>query len=102
MKDVDPKIKRLFPWALFLVVAALLLFASTRVHSEEDIWACYGSQRYEAMSSGWPACNEPKSELCSRLHQYLLSHTVKEARAAAKANYIPQFMINRAERCPHD
>jgi hypothetical protein len=32
-KDVDPKIKRFFPWALFLVLAAMLFLASM-VHAE--------------------------------------------------------------------
>jgi hypothetical protein len=57
-RDVDPKIKRLFPWALFLVLAAAFAFAAGRVHAEEDLYACYGSSRYQAMYSSWPECNE--------------------------------------------
>jgi len=97
-KDVDPKIKRLFPWALFLVLAALFAFAATRVHAEEDVWACYASQRYQAMSSGWPQCNE-MSELCSRVRQYLNSHTVEEGRAEAVRLNLPAWLRAKAERC---
>jgi hypothetical protein len=32
-KDVDPKIKRFFPWALFLALAALLAFGAMIVHA---------------------------------------------------------------------
>lgn len=100
-RDVDPKIKALFPWALFLVLAALFAFMATRVHAEEDVWACYGSQRYEAMSSGFPQCNE-LGRLCKDVTEYLNSHTKEEGRAEAKRRNIPQWLIARAERCiPH-
>lgn len=69
-RDVDPKIKRLFPWALFLVLAAIFAFAATRVRAEADVWACYGSARYQAMSSDWPRCDKPGG----RLAAYCLSH----------------------------
>lgn len=99
-RDVDPKVKRFFPWALFLALAALLVFASTKVRAEEDVWACYNSQRYQAMSSGWPQCNE-LSTLCSRVQQYLGSHTVEEGRAEAKKLNAPDWLVRRAERCIH-
>lgn len=97
-RDIDPKIKALFPWALFLVLAALLLFMTGRVHAEEDVWACYGSSRYQAMSSGWPQCNE-MSTLCLRVRQYLNSHTVEEGRAEADRIHLPQWLRTKAERC---
>jgi hypothetical protein len=37
-KDVDPRIKRLFPWSLFLLVATLFLLAScemARAHPDQ-------------------------------------------------------------------
>lgn len=98
LKDVDPKIKRLFPWLLFLVLAAGLVLATTRVHAEEDVWACYGGQRYQAMSSGWPQCNE-MSYLCARVRQYLLGHTVEEGRAEAKKLNAPDWLVRKAEKC---
>ncbi len=99
-KDIDPAIKQLFPWSLFLVVAALLLLASCyrKAHAEEDIWACYGSARYEAMSSGWTPCNE-MSTLCVKVREYLQSHSAAEARAQAVAKHIPTWLIRKAERC---
>lgn len=101
MNKIDPGVKRFFPWALFLVLAALLAFAASRVHAEEDVWACYGSQRYQAMSSNWVQCNEMgrKGELCSRVEQYLLSHTVEEGRAEAAKNNVPAWLRAKAERC---
>lgn len=98
--EIDPTVKRFFPWALFLALAALCaLGAITLAHSEEDIWACYGSQRYQAMSSGWPPCNTPKSELCQRVEQYLLGHTLEEGRAKAVELGVPAWLVRRAERC---
>ena len=96
-RDVDPKTKRFFPWALFLVIAGLLVLA-TCAHAEEDVWACYGSQRYQAMSSGWVQCNE-MSTLCGRVRQYLNSHTVEEGRAEATRLNLPAWLRAKAERC---
>ena len=66
--------------------------------AEADVWACYGSARYEAMSSAWTPCNE-MSELCLRVRNYLQSHTADEARATARAKHIPEWIIRKAERC---
>lgn len=56
-QDVDPKVKRFFPWALFLVLAALLALATTCAHAQDqDPYVCYGAGRYQAMSEGKPAC----------------------------------------------
>lgn len=94
-RDVDPKIKALFPWALFLVLALVLAFAATKVHAEEDLWACYGSGRYQAMSSAWPPCNE----MCGKLKAYMQMHTEAEARAKAVEMKLPRWVIRKAERC---
>lgn len=52
-KDVDPCVRRFFPWALFLVLAAIFAFGAIRAaHGEEDQWACFGAGRYDAMSRG--------------------------------------------------
>lgn len=95
-KDVDPKIRRLFPWALFLVLAALFTFGAIRqARSEADIWACYGGQRYQAQSSAWPPCNE----ICGRVKAYVEAHGEDEARAEAKRQHLPQWLIRKAEKC---
>lgn len=99
-RDVDPKVKRFFPWALFLALAALLAYGATKVHAEEDVWACYNSQRYQAMSSGWPQCNElKKSYICGRVQQYLQSHTVEQSREEAKKQNVPAWLVAKMERC---
>src|ERR1035437_8155174 len=103
------QIKRLFPWLLLLGFAMVLMLTAVvgRAHAgferslppvEEDVWACYGAQRYQAMSSAWPACNE-MSTLCVRVQQYLQSHTVEEGRAEGAKLNIPQWLRNKAERC---
>jgi hypothetical protein len=99
MKEVDPKIKSLFPWLLFLLLAVVLLLASTQVHSEEDGYACYGAGQSEAMSSGLPPCDQLKATLCDRVRAFLSTHTEAEARAEAEARHIPNWIIRRAERC---
>jgi len=99
LKDVPPSIKRLFPWALFLVLAAILsIGACSMAHAEEDVWACYGSARYEAMSSGWAPCNEMNT-LCDKVKAYLATHSKDEARAEAVAKHVPQWIVRKAERC---
>jgi hypothetical protein len=89
-----------FPWVIFLMLTVLFLIGISRrhAHAEEDVWACYGSQRYQAMSSSWPACNE-MSTLCVRVQQYLQSHTVEEGRAEGVKLNIPQWLRSKAERC---
>lgn len=95
-QDIDPKIKRLFPWGLFLAAAALLLLATcARAYAEKDVFECYGPARYQAMSSAWPPCNE----ICGQLKGYLQTHTEAEARAAAIEKHIPAWIVKRAERC---
>jgi hypothetical protein len=96
--DIDPTVRKWFPWALFLILAAALAFGATRVHAEDDIWACYGSARYQAMSSGWTPCTEMHS-LCDKLKAYLTTHSKAEARAEAIEKHIPQWIVRKAERC---
>lgn len=95
--DIDPIVRKFFPWALFLVLA-LVLALGAKAHGEEDVWACYGAQRYQAMSSAWPACNE-MSTLCLRVRQYLGSHTEAEGRAKAVELNAPAWLVRRAEKC---
>lgn len=100
-KDVDPKIKQLFPWALFLALAVLLFLASMVVHAraDEDVWACYGPARDEAISMGMTPCNE-MSKICVKVREFLASgHTVDEGRALAAEKHIPKWIVARAERC---
>lgn len=99
-RDIDPKVRRFFPWALFLFLAALCFWgAITTAHGEQDIWACYGSARYQAMSAGWTPCNE-MSKMCVKVREYLAQgHTPEEGLALAKANNVPQWIINKAEKC---
>jgi hypothetical protein len=103
-KDVDPKIKHYFPWALFLALAALLAMGAMMVHAhaadlpEPSKFACYGSAREEAMSSGWTPCDEMNT-LCDKVKAYLTTHTKAEAYAAAAEKHLPQWLIRKAERC---
>ena len=92
-------VKNFFPWAILLVIAALFtLGACSIAYAETDVWACYGSARYEAMSSSWTPCTE-MSKLCLKVREYLQSHTADEARATARAKHIPEWIIRKAERC---
>lgn len=96
-KIYDPTIKRLFPWALFAVLAVVFFLAAmATARGEPDIWACYGAQRYEAMSSSWPPCNE----VCGRVKAFVEQHGGAEgARAEAKRIGLPKWMIRKAEKC---
>lgn len=100
--NVDPSIKGFFPWALFLALAVLLLLASMIVRAEAqepDVWACYGPAREEAISMHLTPCNE-MSNICVRVREFLSSgHTIEEGRALAAEKHIPQWIINKAERC---
>ena len=98
-RDVDPKIRRFFPWALFLALATLLALGAMIVHAhgEEDVYACYGSSRYQAMSDAWPACDE--RTFCDKVKFYLQTHTEAEARAVAVEKHLPQWIVRKAERC---
>jgi hypothetical protein len=103
LKDVDPKIKRLFPWTLFLALAVVLCMASMIVHARgadlPDVWACYGPARDEAMAAGMTPCNQ-MSNLCVKVREFLASgHTIEEGRALAEAKHFPKWIIARAEKC---
>lgn len=95
--EVDPSVRRFFPWGLFLVLAALLLLGTCdiRAHAEEDVWACYGSARYQAMYSNWPTCDD----FCGKVKSYMQMHTEAEARAAAAEKHLPEWLIKKAEKC---
>lgn len=82
------------------LVATLLIGTINCAKAEEDVWACYASQRYQAMSSSWPPCNE-LSTICLRVQEYLKSHTVEEGRAEGVRLGVPRWLRNRAERCLH-
>jgi hypothetical protein len=102
-KDVDPKIKRLFPWTLFLALTVLLLLASMVVNARgadmQDVWACYGRAREEAISMKLTPCNE-MSQICVKVREFLSSgHTIEEGRALAIEKHIPGWIIAKAERC---
>lgn len=59
-KDVDPKVKQFFPWALFLVVAIVFGIAATYIHKPTvDDYACYGRDQYQAMWDNKPICKKP-------------------------------------------
>jgi hypothetical protein len=57
---IDPKIKRLFPWVLFLVVAGLLASAAALV-GQGNNFNCY-PDRYQAIFDGRVACVHPSFE----------------------------------------
>lgn len=50
--EIDPKIKALFPWALFLVLAALFAFAATRVHASALETMCAPLKKFERSCVG--------------------------------------------------
>lgn len=77
-RDVDPKVRRFFPWALFLVAAGLLLLAS-----------CFKADAKEAPT--W---------FCAQVKAYLSTHSEKEGRAVAAAKHVPDWLIKKAEACP--
>ena len=69
-------IRRLFPWALFLALAALFAMGACSIaYAGGDV------------------------KFCATVREYLQSHTVEEARAAARAKRIPEWIIRKAERC---
>lgn len=96
------KIKRFFPWALFLVMAAILSLLAMCERApaagkmpEPDVYTCYGGGRYEAMGEGWPGCDE----WCGILKAYLTSHTEVEARALAVQKHVPAWIVRKLEKC---
>jgi hypothetical protein len=94
MKPKTPKVLI----AAVLIGAVLLCLRHAR--AEEDVYACYGSSRYEAMYDAWPACNE--RTICDKVRFYLKGHSEAEARAKAVEMHLPKWMIHKAERCIHD
>lgn len=112
-KDVDPCVRRFFPWALFLVLAAIFAFGAIRAaHGEEedpDPYACFGAGRYDAMSRGLGKEDCPKEKkaeaetwsgyTCENIREYLTTHTQAEARAKAVELHLPKWIIRRAEKC---
>lgn len=59
--DIDPKIKRLFPWGLFLTVAVILATCAMLRQAHGEPYACFGSGRYAAMSDGI-TCDDPRAK----------------------------------------
>lgn len=84
MKNIDPKIKRLFPWGLFLFLAFIFAgLAISRAHGEEV-------RKPPSTWSSWS---------CDMVKSYLTTHTIAEARAEAVAHHVPQWIIRKAEKC---
>lgn len=80
IRDVDPAIRRLFPWALFLALAlvfACLAMRAARADEGKHFW----------------------QYTCDDLRTYLQNHTVAEARAEAVARHMPRWLIRKAEKC---
>lgn len=82
---IDPKIRRLFPWALFLFLAALFALGALSEARGDD-----AHPRQAASSWHWT---------CDDLRAYLSTHTEAEARAEAVARHLPQWLIRKAEKC---
>jgi hypothetical protein len=78
VRDVDPKIKKLFPWSLFLTLA--LLFA---------LGACSLAR----------AADAKPSYTCEWVRDYLATHTEAEARAKAAELHLPKWLVRKAEKC---
>jgi hypothetical protein len=88
LKDVDPKIKRFFPWALFLVLAALFAVGACSMAHAGGLWP--REDKPSLSISDWT---------CERVRAYLATHTEAEARAQAAELHLPKWVIRRAERC---
>lgn len=113
IKDVDPKIRRLFPWALFLVLAALLALGAVAHGADAPVTdgpPCYGQAINDQTYTPWNECrrpivapSKPKSAwsewTCDKLRGYLQNHTEAEARAKAAEMHLPNWVIRRAEKC---
>lgn len=83
-KDVDPKIKALFPWALFLVLALLFSLGACSL----------------ALGADAPPQKPTWSDYtCEMLRSYLATHSEAEARAKAVELHLPKWVIRRAEKC---
>jgi hypothetical protein len=84
VRDVDPRIKRCFPWALFLALAVVLAISACSLRSAR------GGEK--------PWFN-PAEWTCEKLKGYLATHNEAEARAKAAELHLPKWIIRRAERC---
>jgi hypothetical protein len=79
LRDVDPAVRRLFPWALFLALALVFAFLAA-AHADEP------SKHF------W-------QYTCDDIRVYLQTHSVAEARAEAVARHLPRWLIRKAEKC---
>jgi hypothetical protein len=75
---VDNKIKKFFPWALFLAFALIFAVASCSMARAAD---------------------KPYPFTCQWLRDYLATHSEAEARAKAVELHLPKWIIHKAERC---
>ena len=55
VRDVDPKIRRLFPWAFFLALATLLALGAMIVHANADGITCDEVVRRVGVKPLWVA-----------------------------------------------
>lgn len=85
-KDVNPNIKRYFPWALFLVLAALISLGACSLARGDEIVP----PKPAFSVADWT---------CEKLRAYLSTHTEAEARAQAVEMHLPKWFIRKAERC---
>jgi hypothetical protein len=60
-KDIDPGIRGLFPWVLFLVLALAFAACAFWVGKTSD-YACYGHDRAQAIFDKKPPCVHPTFE----------------------------------------
>lgn len=59
-EEIDPGVRRFFPWALFLVCAILFGIAAHYIAKPTiDDYACYGRDQYQAMWDQKPPCKGP-------------------------------------------
>jgi hypothetical protein len=85
-KIIDPAVKKFFPWALFLVVAALFMLGSCVIaHSEEPV-----PKPTPLSYADWT---------CEKLRGYLATHSEAEARATAIEMHLPKWLVRKAEKC---
>lgn len=87
-KEIDPAVRKFFPWGLFLALAVLFMLGSCMIaHAQPSE----------------PVSEEPKPSYadwtCEKLRGWMSTHTEAEARAKAVEMHLPRWLVRKAEKC---
>ena len=83
MKEQMERMKRYFPWGMFLIVAVLFALAAMMLPAhgmgwfkDPDPYSCYGAARYQAMYDGAPTCLAKQRCAWVRAHfnEWIVNH----------------------------